>query len=126
MICLTVKDKRPRQKNRRWNVDIKCLMCHALIEKAAANIPSETKTKTKTYTKKTVAPKPEEQTVLPSREVETQPKAPVIPEEDEANPLVGEKEKMADADTSATAGLVDHPAVTKPNGESTTEPPPSA
>jgi hypothetical protein len=101
-------------------------MCHALIEKAAASIPSENKTKTKTYTKKMVAPKPEGQTVLSSREVETQPEAPVATEGDEKDPLVDKDEETSRADPSAMADLVEPLAVPKPNGESTTEPPPSA
>lgn len=38
---LTVKDVRPEHDNKRWNVDIKCLMCNELIEKAAEELPLE-------------------------------------------------------------------------------------
>jgi hypothetical protein len=101
-------------------------MCYELIEKAAVDIPSEKKTKTKTYTKEMVAPEPEEQIVLPSREIEAQPEAPMTPEADEEDSAVSKDEETLDGTTSATAGPAEPPAVPKPNGESTTEPPPSA
>lgn len=38
---LTVTDLRPTENRRRFNVDIKCLMCNALIEAAPEEIPPE-------------------------------------------------------------------------------------
>jgi hypothetical protein len=38
---LTVTDMRPEHGNKRWNVDIKCLICDQLIEQAAEDLPPE-------------------------------------------------------------------------------------
>jgi hypothetical protein len=74
-------------------------MCHALIEKAAVAIPTETKStsKSKTYTRKSVAAKAEEQIALPSREIPAQPDLPITPEEVDEDPLVGQDEDVPDA-----------------------------
>jgi hypothetical protein len=113
-VCLTVTDKRPRQKNRRWNVDVNCPMCHALIEKAAEDVPPEANMKKK------VATTANENITLPSREAPAQPK-----QEESQDSVVG-KDDTPNVPTSATAGPADTPVEPKPNGESTTEPPPSA
>jgi hypothetical protein len=99
-------------------------VCHALIEKAAAAIPTEnkSKSKSKTYTRKSVAAKAEEQIALPSREIPAQPALPTTPEEIDEDPLVGQDEDVPDAAVASA----EPPPVPKPNGERTTEPPPSA
>jgi hypothetical protein len=99
-------------------------MCHALIEKAAVAIPTETKStsKSKTYTRKSVAAKAEEQIALPSREIPAQPDLPITPEEVDEDPLVGQDEDVPDV----ALAPAEPPPVPKPNGERTTEPPPSA
>jgi hypothetical protein len=38
---LTIEDMRPDHDHKRWNVDIKCLMCDQLIEQAAGDLPPE-------------------------------------------------------------------------------------
>ncbi|KAH7069347.1 hypothetical protein FB567DRAFT_540715 [Paraphoma chrysanthemicola] len=40
-VVLTVTDRREGQDNRRWNVDINCLLCKQLIEKAADELPPQ-------------------------------------------------------------------------------------
>ncbi|KAH7076374.1 hypothetical protein BKA63DRAFT_281377 [Paraphoma chrysanthemicola] len=40
-VVLTVTDKREGQDSRRWNVDINCLLCKKLIEKAADELPPQ-------------------------------------------------------------------------------------
>jgi hypothetical protein len=126
-VCLTVTDKRPGQKNRRWNVDVNCLMCYTLIEKAPEDLPLEAST-----SKKGTAPV-KKQIALPSRE------APVASEEiKKEDSAVGKDEDIPDTTTSAIAGadesLAEAPAEApaelptepKPIGESTTQRPPSA
>jgi hypothetical protein len=101
-------------------------VCHSLVEKAAAAIPTEnkskSKSKSKTYTRKSVAAKAEEQIPLPSREIPAQPALPTTPEEIDEDPLVGQDEDVPDAAVASA----EPPPVPKPNGERTTEPPPSA
>lgn len=56
---LTVTDHRPEQNQRRFNVDIKCLKCNAVIESAREDIPPEpstTKTSVTSIKNETPAP----------------------------------------------------------------------
>jgi hypothetical protein len=118
-VCLTVTDKRPGQKNRRWNVDLNCLLCHALIEKALEDLPPEANTK------KQVTAQAEKEIALPSRE------APAASEEiKKEDSAVGRDEDILNATTSATAIAAETsaelPLEPNPIGESTVQPPPSA
>lgn len=70
---LTITDNRPKQENKRFNVDIKCLICSALIEGAADDLPPE-KVASDTM-------------ILPSREA-----APVKPEETDS--VIGSEEDV--------------------------------
>ncbi|KAF2026039.1 hypothetical protein EK21DRAFT_37599, partial [Setomelanomma holmii] len=40
-VVMTVTDKRSDQDNQRWNVDVKCLLCKEVIEKADDELPAE-------------------------------------------------------------------------------------
>jgi hypothetical protein len=42
-LYLTVTDERPGKQLGSWTVDVKCLICHALIEKAATKEPLQSK-----------------------------------------------------------------------------------
>jgi hypothetical protein len=77
---LTVTDQRPKHVGERFNVDIKCLVCDALIEKAAEELPPEI---------------PSETIVLSSREA-------TVAEEEEEDFVVGKDEELP-APTSAIA-----------------------
>jgi hypothetical protein len=105
---LTVTDKRPRQKNKQWNVDVNCLFCKELIEKASEEVPPDVKTE------KTTVPWSIETTALPSQEV--------VAKEEEADSVTDKDSKMTDAFDSPP---IEPPQEPVPNGE-TTEDPPSA
>jgi hypothetical protein len=114
-VSLTITDKRPGQKNRRWNVDVNCLLCHALIEKAPEDFPPEANTKEK------VATAAEKHIGLPSRG------APAASEEvKKEDSAVDRDEDIPGASISAAAGSAEAPIEPIPIGESTTPAPPSA
>jgi hypothetical protein len=81
---LTVTDERPGKKLGSWTVDVNCLLCHALIEKAAMDEPpapeteSKSKGKNKGNDKDTVISEAAESDATPSK-VEEPADEPTIP-----------------------------------------------
>lgn len=101
--CLTVTEKRPGQDNRRWNVDVNCLLCAKLIEKAAEDVPPE-------------APVDGEDLV----DTTTKPPAEV---EDEVDSVIDNNEPVEPNDDNAADA--EHTAAPVTNGETTAEPSPA-
>lgn len=84
-IVITVTDKRLGQDNRRWNVDVNCLLCQNLIEAADDELPQQ----------------PEEVTTEPTESL-----AASTTDNDEVDSVVGKHdatEREASLPTSVTA-----------------------
>jgi hypothetical protein len=110
-VCLTVTDERPNKKKQTWNVDVKCLLCHELIEKAAPAEPSELNTESKTPIEAT------ETLVLPSRDA--------APEESNKTDSVPTNENNSEIATSAASAPADPHPLKSENGEPTVSPLPA-
>ncbi|KAF2831080.1 hypothetical protein CC86DRAFT_366554 [Ophiobolus disseminans] len=108
-ICLTVTDNRPGEEDNRWNVDVKCLLCQTLIEKAAKEIPPE-------------------EAQASSKGVDSVAATPAVPvpsSADEEDSVVGndtDTDPTTEPPTSDAAAPPDPVPKAVPNGETTVEP----
>jgi hypothetical protein len=103
-IVITVTDKRLGQDNRRWNVDVNCLLCQKLIEAADDELPQQ----------------PEEVTTEPTEDL-----AASTTDNDEEDSVVGKHdatEREASLPTSVTAAA-DPVQNAVPSGETTDDTP---
>jgi hypothetical protein len=115
---LTITDKREGQNNRQWDVDIPCLMCGKIIEKAEDDSPEEAVLQT-----------PVAQTGDDALEDEGEMDATALDTPFVANPPIKDAEQdveIKDAPTSDTAAHEPEPepvpaAIAETKGESSTE-----
>jgi len=119
-LCLTVTDKRPGEDNNRWNVDVKCLLCKTLIEKASDEIPEAP----------IEAPEDVAEAadgVAATSTVAVTSEATVTSEAEEEDSVVGkddDTDMRSEPPTSDTAAPDPVPKAI-PNGETTVEPSPA-
>lgn len=107
-VCLTVTDKRPEGDNKRWNVDVNCLLCKELIEKAATEVPEAPAEVTKVTNEITATSTPE----------------PKEEEDEDEDSVIGEDPKSDDprSETVAPDPFLLKAASAVPNGETTVTP----
>lgn len=114
---LTVTDKREGQNNRQWDVDIPCLVCDKIIEKAGDDAPEEVLPRTPAVQMGDDALEDEEE--LDGTAIDT-PYVAKPPAEDADQDVA-----IKDAPTSDTAAPEPEPApaaIVETKGESSTEP----
>jgi hypothetical protein len=112
-ICLTVTDQRPTKKNQSWNVDVNCLLCHELIEKAAKDVLSK--------------PSTQKKIIEVVGDVAIRSKDVAKEDEEDVDSVGGKDDDDGDQLPTSTTALPADP-VEQPtkSGESTVEPSPSA
>ncbi|KAH8733074.1 hypothetical protein GQ44DRAFT_601970 [Phaeosphaeriaceae sp. PMI808] len=104
-VCLTLTDKRPGKDERRWNVDVNCLLCDALIEAAAQDVP------------KVSAPK-DLVTIVTDSIVALAPQTPANPDEDDDS-VASEEKRIGEESGSSTRATTHEPTA---SSESTVQP----
>jgi hypothetical protein len=119
-VCLTVTDKRTEEDNKRWNVDVKCLLCKAVIEAATDALPEAVAADVTEIIEDGAATS----TIAPESDA---PKA--AEEEEEEDSVMGNDDEVAtepkiEVPTSDTAAPDPEPEPV-PTGETTDEPTPA-
>jgi len=109
-VCLTVTDERPEEDKKRWNVDVTCLLCKAIIEPAA-----------------NLVPKPEAPAEV-TKVIDDVVSTPEPAEEEDDDSVIPDTDLKSDdpgSEIAAPDPFLPKAAAAVPNGETTVEPIPA-